>query len=425
MQMQTAEIADGVRYTEILDSRFRGCLLTLHFALRRNETTAPVHALLTDLLTGSSADYPAPGALSAKLDSLYAADFPGSLTLCGDASDLYFSASWLDDAYALNGESVTGEMLSLVKGCLFRPHLGPDGAFDAERFRICRQNLLDDIDAAVNDKRAYALRRAAETAFAGEPAAIPPQGSRAFAETVTAADCAVLWQEILRTAPVDLIAVLPHEKPFLRELLTAAFSGIGRAPVSVSFSAPSPIRQQTGYVTEEMDMIQSRIVLTYLYDDVSRAVMTLLCRMLSGTGSSLLFANVREQQGLCYDCSASFSAAKHALVIECGVRPGMEQAAQTAITEQITALQTGSFPADLPAACCLAEEFSVAAAQDSAGGIARTAAAAHRAGLPYDPAERLRQLRAVTPEQISEAAGRLRLISVYRLCGREEGGRTE
>ena len=32
MQMQTAEIADGVRYTEILDSRFRGCLLTLHFA---------------------------------------------------------------------------------------------------------------------------------------------------------------------------------------------------------------------------------------------------------------------------------------------------------------------------------------------------------------------------------------------------------
>ena len=41
------------------------------------------------------------------------------------------------------------------------------------------------------------------------------------------------------------------------------------------------------------------------------------------------------------------------------------------------------------------------------------------------PAERLRQLRAVTPEQISEAAGRLRLISVYRLCGREEGGHTE
>lgn len=424
MQLQTAEIAEGVRYTGILDSRFRGCLLTLHFALSRDEKTAPVHALLTDLLTGSSADYPAPGALNAKLDSLYAADFPGSLTLCGDAADLYFSASWLDDAYALNGESVTDEVLSLVTGCLFRPHL-ENGAFDAERFRICRQNLLDDIDAAVNDKRAYALRRAAETAFSGEPAAIPPQGSRAFAEAVAAADCAALWQEILRTAPVDLIAVLPQEKPLLTKRLTEAFSALKREPRPVSFSAPSPMRERTETITEEMDMIQSRIVMTYLYDRADRMVMTLLCRMLSGIGSSLLFANVRERQGLCYDCSASFSAAKQALVIECGVRPGMEQAAENAIAEQITALQNGLFPENLPDECRLAEEFSAAAAGDSAGGIARAAAASHRAGFAYDPAERLRRMRAVTPEQIAEAAGRLRLVSVYRLCGRDERGHAE
>lgn len=424
MQIRTSEIAGGVRCTDILDSRFRGCLLTLHFALPREEKTAPVHALLTDLLTGSSADYPAPGALNEKLDSLYAADFPGSLTLCGDAADLYFSASWLDDAYALNGEPLTDEVLSLVTGCLFRPHL-KDGAFDAERFRICRQNLLDDIDAAVNDKRAYALRRAAETAFAGEPAAIPPQGTRPFAESVTAADCAALWQEILRTAPVDLIAVLPQEKPLLMQRLTEAFSGIRREPRPVSFSAPSPPRVQTEYRTEEMDMIQSRIVMTYLYDRADRMAMTLLCRMLSGTGSSLLFANVREKEGLCYDCSASFSAAKHALVIECGVRPGMEQAAEAAIDAQIAAVRQGAFPAELPEECRLAEAFSAAAAQDSSGGIARAAAACHRAGLAYDPAEWLRQLNSVTPAQIAEAAGKLRLASVFRLCGREEGGRAD
>lgn len=424
MRFQTAEIADGVRCTEVYDSKLRGCLLSLHFALRRDERTAPVHALLTDLLTGSSADYPAPGALSAQLDSLYAADFPGSLHLCGDAADLYFSASWLDDAYAMNGESVTEEMLSLVLGCLFRPH-AENGAFDAERFRICRQNLLDDIDAAVNDKRAYALRRATETAFAGEPAAIPPQGTRAFAEAVTAADCFSVWQEILCTAPVDLIAVLPAEKPLLRQRLTAAFSGLKRTPQSVSFSAPSPLRQTVQTVTEEMSMTQSRLILTYQYDGVSREAMTLLCRMLSGTGNSLLFANVREKMGLCYDCTASFSAAKQALMIECGVRPGTEQAAEAAIRAQITALQTGDFPPGLPDACKLYEEFSAAVSLDSAGGIAKSASASHRAGMPYDPAAWTERLRAVTPAQLREAAGRLRLSFVYRLCGREEGGGTD
>ena len=421
MRLETAEIANGVRCTEVCDSKLRGCLLSLHFALRRDENTAPVHALLTDLLTGSSADYPAPGALSAQLDSLYAADFPGSLHLCGDAADLYFSASWLDDAYAMNGESVTEEMLSLVLGCLLRPHAA-NGAFDAERFRICRQNLLDDIDAAVNDKRAFALRRATEIAFAGEPAAIPPQGNRPAAEAVTAADCFRIWQEVLCTAPVDLIAVLPAEKPLLRERLTAAFSGIPRAPQSVSFSAPSPLRQTVQTVTEEMDMTQSRLILTYQYDRAGRDVMTLLCRMLSGTGDSLLFANVREQLGLCYDCTASFSAAKQVLMIECGVRPGTEQAAEAAIRAQITALQTGDYPPGLPGACKLYEEFSAAAALDSAGGIAKAVSASHRAGMPYDPAAWLGRLRAVTDEQLRAAANRLRLSAVYRLCGTEEGG---
>ena len=421
MRMQTAEIADGVRCTEVIDAKLRGCLLSLHFALRRDEKTAPVHALLTDLLTGSSADYPAPGALTARLDSLYAADFPGSLHLCGDAADLCFSASWLDDAYAMNGESVTEQMLTLVLNCLFRPH-AENGAFDAERFRICRQNLLDDIDAAVNDKRAYALRRATALSFAGTPAAIPPQGTRAYAETVTAADCFAVWQEILHTAPVDLIAVLPAEKPLLRQRLTAAFSGIRRTPQTVSFFSPAPMRQTVQTVTESMDMTQSRLILTYQYDRASREVMTLLCRMLSGTGNSLLFANVREQQGLCYDCSASFSPAKQALMIECGVRPGTEAAAEAAIAAQITALQTGNYPSGLPGACRLCEEFTAAASLDSAGGIAKSAAAAHRAGMPYDPAAWLDRLRAVTPDDITAAANRLRLCTVYRLLGTEEGG---
>ena len=37
------------------------------------------------------------------------------LSLCGDDAALVFTASWLDDRYALNGEAITGQVLGLTK----------------------------------------------------------------------------------------------------------------------------------------------------------------------------------------------------------------------------------------------------------------------------------------------------------------------
>ena len=127
-------IGNGIRYTEICDPKFRSCMLLLRFYMPRDAQTAPVHALLTDQLTASSAAYPGLSALSRRLDALYAADFSGRLMLCGDAAALSFSASWLDDRFALEQEDLTGEMLELVTGCLLKPNL-TDGGFSEPEFR--------------------------------------------------------------------------------------------------------------------------------------------------------------------------------------------------------------------------------------------------------------------------------------------------
>ena len=46
---------NGLRYTALCSPKFRSCLLTFYFYVHRTPETAPVHALLTDLLTASSA----------------------------------------------------------------------------------------------------------------------------------------------------------------------------------------------------------------------------------------------------------------------------------------------------------------------------------------------------------------------------------
>ena len=63
-------IGDGIRYTEIHDPKFRRCLLLLQFYAARDAQHAPVLALLTDLLTASSAEFPGLSALRIRLDAL-------------------------------------------------------------------------------------------------------------------------------------------------------------------------------------------------------------------------------------------------------------------------------------------------------------------------------------------------------------------
>ena len=218
---QCSRPADGVRFTAVCDAEQRGCLLAVHFYLPHSAAHAAAAALLTDLLTASSADYPEPGMITAQLDSLYAADLTAALTVSGDTEDLSFTATWLDDAYALSGEQITENVAELVLGCLRRPHLSGDSpaAFDGTQYAVCLQNLLDDIEGAVNTRRTYALQQAAALAFAGEPAAVPPAGTREAALALTPQSVYAFWQEILQTAPADVIAVMPQEKPQIGKIL--------------------------------------------------------------------------------------------------------------------------------------------------------------------------------------------------------------
>lgn len=405
---------NGIRYTGLCSPKFRSCLLTLHFYVHRTPETAPVHALLTDLLTASSEAYPDHAALSLRLESLYAADLSAKLTLCGDDAALVFTASWLDDRYALDGEQITAQMLELVLGCLLHPNAA-NGAFLDPAFRICKQNLLDDIDCACNDKREYALQQAAEAAYSGTPAAISVHGSREYAECITPEQAYQVWQEILRTSFTDIICVMPEPKPEIRDAVLNAMNSIRREPEIFSFAAPVQPRTEPVCKTAFMPLEQSKLVLVYRYDDIPREVLAVLCGVLGGISESLLFLNLREKQGLCYYCALQSSGFKHTLTIDCGIDAEQAEAVQAAAAEQIRALQTGQFPAEMMQQAVLQYEYHAAAVQDAPDSLAASAAAMHRRNDPRTPAMLAEAMRQVTREQIAEAAKQLRLHTVCLL----------
>ncbi|GEM_PF-1766375 len=419
MHEQLAEA--GIRCTEISDAKFRSCLLELHFFVPRNAQTAPVYALLADLLTATSRAYPARAAFTERLDSLYAADFSGKLTSCGDSTVLTFSAEWLDDALLPQGSgeaALTDAMLSLVYGCLREPN-ADDGAFDAEEFRICRQNLLDDIDCERNDKRSYALQRTAEIAYAGEPAALPPYGEKAAAEAVTPAQAYAVWQEILLTAPVEAVCVMPQKTRRVRQMLETLFSQRRQTAQLLpgALYAPSPCKAEVRRVRETIGSVQSKLVLVYKYPKSDPDVLRLLNALLGTAPNSLLFAHVREAQGLCYYCSTQIALLKSTLVIDCGIGSEQAEAAEAAIRDQIAVLQAGTFSDALMREALLHLEYGTAVQSDAPEGTADRCLLLPLYGDTRTSAERTAAFWKITREQIMQTAQTLRLDTVYILSG--------
>lgn len=417
--MPETMLGNGIRYTEIHDPKFRSCLLTLQFHIPRDRISAPVHALLPDILTASSAEFPSVNAMTLQLESLYAADFIAKLSLCGDAAVIDFTASWLDDAYTLNGEQITESVLQLVTGALLHPN-AENGAFCDPVFRICKQNLLDDIDCEQNDKRSYALRQAAALTFSGEPAAIPAHGFRPEAEQITAAQAYAVWQNILRTAFIEIAAVTPAPKPQIAAHLQARFGSLNRQPVPVRFEAPSPIQPEIRTESEIMPVGQTKLVLTYKYENIRREVMLMLCSILGWIADSLLFTNLRERCGLCYYCLLSHAAFKHTLFIDIGIDAANTDAVRKAVAAQIHALQAGDFTDDMMQKAILRYAFQAAAASDTISDLAMQQLLRLRRGDPRSPQEITDAMRKVTRADIAEAAKQLQPDTVFVLRAEQE-----
>lgn len=407
-------LSDSITYTEIYDEKFKTCALYFRFFVKRTPQTAAVNALMIDLLTNCSADYPTLAALTLKKQSLYGASLHSIRGNTGDVQELTIAANWIDDRFALEGESVTDAMAALMLGCILRPN-AQNNAFDAAAFRFCKQNLLDTIDCEINQKRSYAMLRAAGIAFEGEPAACPPYGTRESAEQITAESAFAAWETMLKTAPLEIVAVLPSEKPKLLQMLSDAFSSLQRDPVPVMFESASPCKASPSVIEEPMPVTQCKLVLALKTADAPHEAMQMLNLLLGGTTGSLLFANVREKLSLCYYCASRYQRSKHTLIIDCGVRTDKLCEAKEAILDQCKALREGGFTDAMMEEAILFYEHSLASASDAQSGLAAWVFQQKQTGRNLTMEESIALLRTVTREQIIAAANAMQLDTVYTL----------
>lgn len=417
---QRIPLSESIGFTEILDPKFKTNALRIQFIQPLSPETASACALAGDLVTFSSKAHPTNAAMNQKLHLLYGADLSCTISKQGDLQIITLRASAIADRYALDGEKVFDELVDILLGCLLSPNAEND-AFDETEFRIKQSNLLDCIDAEINEKRKYALQQTYKTAYTHEPAAHSCYGTREEAAALTPSGVYQAFQKLLQQAKIEIFFVGPASQPALPRKFQDAFSTIPHRSVpAFPFLAPSPAKPEPITIREALPVNQCKMVMAWKTAYPSRYAVKLMAVLLGGTPSSKLFANVREKMSLCYYCAANYNEAKQTMFVDCGIETENIETTRSAIQQQLDAICSGDISDEEIQNALMSIHNTMRSIGDTASSYITWYFGQFCRGTKLTPAEEEEQYRNVTKEEIIAAAKSMQLDTIYIMECKEQ-----
>lgn len=411
-------IGDGIYYNSIINKRQKTNTIIIHLITKLEAETASKNAIIPYLLASSSKTYPTITSLNKKLSELYGSALRGAVSKMGDSQTLSLNAGCINNRYTFDGENITEELVKLMADALINPNI-EDNGFSRKDFELKKQELIDDINAEINEKRSYAFKRANLNIFKGEPASLSVKGDKKYAEELTAEVCYEQYKELLKTAQIEVLFVGAEESPSCKKILMNTFNNIERAFSGNNTSTKSKLKKEVCRVIENHDVAQSKMVMAFKtdYDDV--VAMKLMNAIYGATPISKLFDNVREKLSLCYYCSSGINDKKGVVYVDSGVEHINTEKAEAEILNQLNLMCNGEFTDEDIDNARKALINSWKGVGDSARSIADWYYNQAYLGTSCSPEDQIEKLMNVSREDIVNAAKSLKLDTVYILSGKE------
>ena len=418
MKYNRTELDGNIGFTSVIDEKFKTACLAVRFITELSEDKVSSNLMGIDTITYSNSKIKTFSELNEKLSSLYGASLASFSAKRGDVQVLGISSSWLLNRYAIDGEDIENEMLSLIRDTVFSPNVN-DGKFDEESFRITKKELLDRIEAEINSKREYAVTQALKTAFKGEPAENTSYGTKETAEAVTPETAYSSYINLLKTAPVEIHYIAPQENPAILEMFRENFSKIERIPKKVLFENASPLKNEVVTESEEFDVRQCKMVLNFKTDCENTYAVKMLNKIWGETPVSKLFMNVREKLSLCYYCSSRIINAKGTIMVDVGVERKNIEKAKEEIIHQLDEIRKGNITDEEIESALKSIDNNLSAVGDSPSSYSAWYFECFCNGEIITPQEKIEKYKAVVKEDIVRVANSLNLDSIYIMYDKE------
>ena len=415
--MEVLELYPGVMLRCFQDHRFKQSCISIQFVRPMRKEEAALNALLPAVLLRGCESAPDMRKITLKLDDLYGASVGAQVRRIGDCQTTGFACNFIEDDYALEGDSVLGPMAEFLGQLLLQPVL-ENGVFLKEYVESEKRNLILTIEAQLNDKRAYASGQLFRHMAKADSYGIPRLGEKKQVAEITAQSLYEHYQKVLQESPVEIFYVGSKPAEEVAAQIRPLFANISRNP--------QPMPEQTPFrdggkenVTEALEVNQGKLCMGFLtpitIGDARYCAMQVLNMIFGGGMTAKLFMEIREKLSLCYDISSGFYGSKGILTVSAGIDFDKKEKVQKKALELLADCAKGKITEEELTSAKNALLSSLRGVHDSPSAIENFYATAAVSGLGMTPAEYMECVGKVTVHQVAEAAGTLQLHSVYFL----------
>ena len=425
------EFMPSTTLTYVHTDKFKTCCLSVSLIAPLSAETASLNALLPRVLMRGSATYPDMASINAHLDMLYGARVVPMVRKKGECHCIGFLADFIDDDFVPKGEKVLEKVCDLVGELLLSPRTH-GGLLTGEYVESEKKNLADEIRAAINDKRTYAVERLFELMCPDEAFGVSRLGDLTRVEAITASSLTRHYKKLLPQARVEIFYCGSRPIERVEGALHRAFAAMPRAAKAVPAATDvriSPVKDTPRVFTDKMEVTQGKLSLGFRLGEIMLApnypALMVFNAVYGGAVTSKLFENVREKLSLCYYASSRIEKHKGVMAVTSGVEFSKFEEAKSEILHQLDLMKQGEISDFELVAARRAVITSIKATLDSPIGLEDLCFDYRLAEISITPDEMAALCDSVTREELVRIANSTRLDAVYYLTGKEAEERDE
>lgn len=414
------EITKGVRLHFIQSEKFKTNKIRVRFSAPMSKETVAGRVLTASMLETVNAVYPTSQAFRERLANLYGADYSTSLSRRGLVHYLDINLSFVRDKFLSRKNVLTDAMLDFLKASLFSP-LVSQGAFDESAFEIEKKNILNDLEAEIENHFYHAHRELDKLFYEEEEMQMPRVGTIELIQKETAASSFAAFQQMLQENQIDFFFIGDFNEVAVREKIQSFNFAPRQQELQLVYQQEYSNVLREGL--EQKDVHQSIIELAYhfpiQYGESEHLPLVVLNALLGGFAHSKLFVNLREKEGLAYTISSNFDIFSGMMRIYAGIDRSNRTRTVALINRQIVDLKRGNFSLEELNQTKKMLRNSVLLAQDRQNTILERAYMSSVLGKKFLSLEAwLEALEQVNKDDIVKAAGLLKLQAIYFMEGK-------
>lgn len=417
---QTMNIAKGVNVHVNETTQFKTINFSLKFKDKLTKEKASARSILANVLQHSNEVYPSHTALRMVLDDLYGTSLYIDSSKRGNEHIVTLNVETVNDQY-LSEEGVLEKVLNLMYIVLFKPNL-ENGLFKETIFNREKEAVKQRIESIFDEKTRYAQQRMLELALPEHPASIPANGTLEEVERVTNEKLFEEYQAMIHDNEIEIYAVGDIQAETISAYLKEYFKFEDReTSVDAAVELVQPVQSR---VVEFEEMKQGKLHMTFYtpitFRDEKFPVMQLMNGVLGGYAHSKLFVNIREKESMAYYVSSSYASQFGLMFVLAGIDSKLEEKAVKLVLEQLEEVKKGNITdTELEQTKALLVN-QLREALDSARGQIDIYDQYMELTEAFEPDYLISKWKAITKEDIAQAAQQLSLEMTYFLSGKED-----